>query len=71
LAPYNDGDVPKYVYASDSALTLFRLPTVHIPDVNYNHLSAKIQRFIGWAEETAMTRFWNSVRMHVPTLMKT
>ena len=69
LAPFMDCKVPKYAWGADSKVTLFRLPTLHIPDVRIDHLNAKYQRFAGAAEEMAMTRQWPSVRLHVPTLM--
>ena len=66
LAPYMQGSVPKFAWGSDSTVTIFRLPKLTLPETKINHLSAKIQRFIGWSEEAAMTRFWPSVRPHTP-----
>ena len=68
LAPFMDCKVPKYAWGADFKVTLFRLPTLHIPNVRSDHLNAKYQRFAGAAEEMAVTRFWPSVRLHVPTL---
>ena len=64
-----DSKVPKYAWGADSKVTLSRLSTLHIPDVRIDHLNDKYQRFAGAPEEMAMTRFWPSVRLHVPTLM--
>ncbi len=66
LAPYGDKSVSKYAWGSDSTVTIFRLPKLTLPELKMDYLSAKIQRFIGWSEEAAMTQFWPSCRLQTP-----
>jgi len=66
LAPFHDSPHPKYAWGTDSTVTIWRLPKLTLPEMKINHLSAKVQRFIGWSEEAAMTRFWPQCRLHTP-----
>jgi hypothetical protein len=66
LAPYHDSKTPKYAWCSDSQITLGRIPALTIPDCKLDYLSAKHQRFLGWADETQITRYWPSTRLHAP-----
>jgi hypothetical protein len=66
LAPYHDSKTPKYAWCSDSQITLGRIPALTIPDCKMDYLSAKHQRFLGWADETQITRYWPSTRLHAP-----
>ena len=66
LAPYICSSVPKYAWGSDSMITIFRLPKLTLPEMKVRFLCAKIQRFMGWTDESAMTKYWASCRLHTP-----
>jgi hypothetical protein len=59
----------KFAWGSDSTVTIFRLPKLTLPETKMDYLSAKTQRFIGWSDEFAMTRFWPSCRLHTPGVL--
>jgi len=47
-------------------ITIFRLPKLTLPEMKVRFLCAKIQRFMGWTDESAMTKYWASCRLHTP-----
>ena len=69
LAPYICSDIPKYAWGSDSMITIFRLPKLTLPEMKVRFLCAKIQRFMGWSDESAMTKHWSSCRLHTPDVI--
>jgi len=56
LAPYISSEIPKYAWGSDSMITIFRLPKLTLPEMKVRFLCAKIQRFMSWTDESAMTK---------------
>ena len=69
LAPFKDPRVPKYGWGSDSKITLFRIPKLTLPDLKIQYLCAKVQRFSGWSDESAMTRYWPCCRLFTPDII--
>lgn len=69
LAPFKDPKIPKYAWGSDSKITLYRIPKLTLPELKIQYLCAKVQRFSGWSDESAMTRYWASCRLFTPDII--
>ena len=58
--------VPKICFASDSKAALGMLNVLRLPSGKLEHLTPKIERVTGWAEDCAETLYWPIARLFVP-----
>ena len=47
-------------------ITILRLPKLTLPKMKVRFVYAKDQQFMGWIDESAMTKYWSSCRLHTP-----
>lgn len=58
--------IAKVCFASDSSSALGMLIALHLPSGKLEHLTPKIERCTGYAEETACTMHWPIARLQMP-----
>ena len=58
--------IPKICFASDSKAALGMLNVLRLPSGKLEHLTPKIERVTGWAEDCAETLYWPIARLFVP-----
>ena len=63
---FRDKPVPKICFASDSKAALGMLNVLRLPSGKLEHLTPKIERVTGWAEDCAETLYWAIARLFVP-----
>ena len=58
--------IPKLLYVGDNKSALRIRMGLHLPNAKCEYLTAKYQRTIGWAEETAFTKHWPTAALDLP-----